>query len=455
MSFLEAIYDKVPIPLQNIMVSGKGILNNFSRYGKTYQQYRIFYSDYDTWPIDKKIEYQNKEFVRLVQHAFNNSPFYKNLYSGIDMNTIKHLDDIKRLPIVDKELLRNNINDVYTIEKRGAVEGHTGGTTGKSLVVLYTKDDMKKRMAMLDNFKSRVGFEHRKMKRADFGGKHIIPPNQKKKVFWRYNFACKQMLFSSFHLTEENLPYIVDELNRFKPDVLDGFFTSMCDVANFIERHKVQLEFQPIAIFPTSETLSDLGRALLERVFNCKVYDQYASSEGAPFFTECIHQKKHMELASGVFEKYEKASDEVLVTSFTTYGTPLIRYRIGDTMRWEEKPVQCSCGIESVIVDSIEGRALDFLFTADGARINGGNVANLFKNMPNSIIRAQLIQEKMDYITVLLEVDKTIYKTEYDQLLQKEFSHKFGTKTKLVIQHVEEIPREKSGKLRMIINKVC
>ncbi|MEG3071870.1 MAG: hypothetical protein RQM92_14455 [Candidatus Syntrophopropionicum ammoniitolerans] len=39
---------------------------------------------------------------------------------------------MKLLPIVDKEMLRENIADVVTISRNGAVEGHTGGTTGKS-----------------------------------------------------------------------------------------------------------------------------------------------------------------------------------------------------------------------------------------------------------------------------------------------------------------------------------
>ena len=154
------------------------------------------------------------------------------------------------------------------------------------------------------------------------------------------------MIYSSFNLTEENMLHYVNSLNRFKPLALDGFFMSLTDIAGYIERHNIKLEFRPIAIFPTSETLTQSGRELLERVFGCKVYDQYASSEGAPFVTECPHQKLHIELASGVFENVSYNSDEVLVTSFTTHGTPLIRYDIGDSMSFESMTTMCSCGIK-------------------------------------------------------------------------------------------------------------
>lgn len=454
MNFLEKLYDKSPIFFQNVMTSVAGYQRNLTRYGKVYYEYMKFLDEFDTWDIQRKLEYQQKELQRFLRYAVSKSEFYRSLYKDIDISSIKTVEDLKKLPIVDKEMLRKNIDKVITIDHKKGVEAHTGGTTGKSLAVYYTPEDMMKRMAFLDHFKRRVGFEHRKMKRATFNGKHIVPPNQNKKVFWRYNAACKQMIYSSFHITEENMKYYVEHLNKFKPDALDGFFMSMCDIAGYIERHNIKLEFKPVAIFPTSETLTKSGRELLERVFKCKVFDQYASSEGAPFITECKNQVLHIELASGVFEYLEDGSNEVLVTSFTTHGTPLIRYRIGDAIISHNKDIICDCGNESPIVKEIQGRRLDFLYTAYGAKINAGNVANLFKNIPNALIRAQAIQDKMDEITIKLETDKNLYKQEYDDLLKEEFLHKFGDKTKINIVHVNEISREKSGKYRLIINNV-
>lgn len=453
MSKLERVYDRSPIWFQNVMTTISGYQRNRRRYGKAYWDYRGFLEDFDTWSLEKQLDYQRLELQKFIKYVNQNSKFYRLLYKDINIDSIKSVNDLVQLPVIEKETIRSNIDDIVTIPRKGAVEGHTGGTTGKSLVVLNRVEDGMKRMAMLDHFKARVGFEHRKMRRATFNGKHIVPPQQKKKIFWRYNAACKQMIYSSFFLTEDNIAAYVDSLNRFKPHAIDGFFTSMLDVANYIERHKVKLQFKPLAIFPTSETLTAPGRELLERVFGCKVYDQYASSEGAPFITECPNQRLHVELASGVFEHFEPGSQEVLVTSFHTHGTPLIRYRIGDAVDFDAEP--CSCGLASPTVKEIQGRRLDFLYTPSGAKINGGNVANLFKNMPNALIRAQLVQKQMDQVTAYLEVDKTQYKKEYDDLLFDEFMHKFGKDAKLEIIHVDEIPRESSGKFRMIVNNVC
>ena len=455
MSILESTYDKAPVFLQNVMVSISGYLRNTQRYGRDYYNHRKFLADFDTWSFDKKRAYQNAELVRFVRYTADRSEFYKRFYKDIDVRSIRCIDDLKILPILSKEMLRENINEIVIIPFNGSVQGHTGGTTGKSITVYNTVEDSMKRMAMLDHFKSRVGFQNRQMKRATFNGKHIVPPNQKKEVFWRYNSSCRQMIYSSFHLTEYNMKYYIESLNRYKPQSIDGFFMSICDIASYIKRHKLNVDFTPLAIFPTSETLTTSGRALIEEVFQCKVFDQYASSEGAPFVTECSEQVLHMEQSTGVIEHCCDGSNEVLVTSFTTHGTPLIRYQIGDLMAFDDcQTTLCKCGMETISIDKIEGRGLDYLLTTEGAKINSGNISNLFKNIPNAVIRAQVIQNEYDLITILLEIDGAKYKPEYDIILKDEFKHKFGQSMQIIVTHVKEIPRERSGKFMLVKNNI-
>ena len=295
MSYFQKLYDQMPVPVQNLLVSLSGFSRNLSRYGLTYDAYRNFLKDFDTWSLEGKLEYQRRELIRLIRYASRYSKFYRELYRGIPLQRIQSIDDLKMLPVVDKEMLRKNIDDVVTVKRTGAVEGHTGGTTGKSLVVLFTRQDKMKRMAMLDHFKARVGFENRKMKRATFNGKHIIPPKQKKNIYWRYNAACRQMIYSSFHLTEENMQYYVDSLNRFKPHALDGFFTSLCDIASYMERHGIEPLFSG-RHFSHIERLHP-GPGALERVF----HEGYTTSmlQRGRRLSLCPHLL-HMELPSGV-----------------------------------------------------------------------------------------------------------------------------------------------------------
>ena len=423
-----------------------------TRYGKYYHEHIQLLKKLHTYSKEQLLEYQFDEMKKLLLYVNEHSKFYHDLYKGIDIDNIKTVEDIKLLPIVTKEMLRKNIDDVITIPKKGAVADHTGGTTGKSLIVYNRVEDIQKRMAVLDFFKLKNGFENIKMKKATFMGKHIVPPTQKKKVFWRYNKPIKQMLYSSFHLTEENIPYYIESLNNFKPEAIDGFVSSIYEIAFYIKRKNVKLEFQPKVIFPTSETLTEEHRKTIEEAFNCRVRDQYASSEGAPFVWECEYGNLHYDITTGVIENIDN-SNEILVTSFLNYGTPLIRYRIGDSMVFEEPNKMCECGFNTPLIKSIEGRKVDYLYSTKGAKINLGNVSNIFKNVPNTIIKSQLIQESMNHLTVKIVVDNN-FSPKHKDLLIDEIKHKFGNDMKVDIEIVDDIPREKSGKHRLIVNKV-
>jgi phenylacetate-CoA ligase len=153
-----------------------------------------------------------------------------------------------------------------------------------------------------------------------------------------------------------------------------------------------------------------------------------------------------------IFEHFEEGSDEVLVTSFTTHGTPLIRYRIGDSMKFTEQKARCTRGMQAPIVFEILGRRLDFLYTADGAKIR--QPTDAIKKTSNAIIRTQFIQNNIGEIIVKLVVDKELYKPQYDDFFRKELTYKFGIGTKIIIEHVDEIPREISGKYRAIKNNI-
>lgn len=90
------------------------------------------------------------------------------------MAFIKNVEELKVLPIADKEMIRVNINHVVIIPRSGAVEGHTGETTYELFVVSKAKKDKMEQIATLDYFEARVGFLHREMRRATFNGKHIV-----------------------------------------------------------------------------------------------------------------------------------------------------------------------------------------------------------------------------------------------------------------------------------------
>ena len=209
-----------------------------------------------------------------------------------------------KLPIVEKEAFRTNIERIYTIPRKGAGIAFTGGTTGKSLQIRYKKDDRQRRLAYLIYFEKTHGVLPG-MKRATFNGRQFIDSGQKTHLYWRYNYVRRQKLYSTFDMTESNLPCYIEDLNRFKPQVMNGFVSALYILADFALRNNIRFDFRPVVIMTTSENLLPFHREKIEKAFNCPVRDQYASSEGAPFISECRFGNLHFDIGTGVIESWK------------------------------------------------------------------------------------------------------------------------------------------------------
>ena len=104
--------------MQNIFTSLQGIKNTISRYSGEYDTALQEYHTFDYQNIEKLKEYQNEKVKDFVKFAFDNSPFYKEFYKGIDINSINTAEDLKKLPVLEKEFVRENIEKFYTISER-------------------------------------------------------------------------------------------------------------------------------------------------------------------------------------------------------------------------------------------------------------------------------------------------------------------------------------------------
>src|SRR3546814_12220855 len=86
---------------------------------------------------------------------------------------------------------------------------------------------------------------------------------------------------------------------------------------------------------------------------------------------------------------------EILVTSFTTRGTPLIRYRIGDRISLAPEDYRCPCGSCFPVVKQIDGRSSDFIWSPENGKVNLGNISNCTKDV-EGITCFQIVQDEAD-----------------------------------------------------------
>lgn len=437
----DKIYCHSPLPIQNWLISLYGLKLYRERYGSHYEK------ELQKLRSQKVIDPKSAQLRRLnqfLQFCATHNRYYQQLFKHHNIELpLRSLEELKQLPILEKETLRTD-SRIYS-DIKAPIIGSTGGTTGTAIQVRFTVEDYQSRMAHLDYFKEKHGFK-RGMKRASFTDRMICPRDQTHFVYWRYNAPLKQMLYSVVHFNPDTLPGYVDSLNRFQPDALDGSPSAMIEIANHLKETNTRLTFKPKAVFPTSETLSPWGRRLLEEMFDAPVYDQYASSEGAPLVTECEHGRMHLHPETGIIESGE--TGEILVTSFTTHGTPLIRYRIGDRMTLSND--SCSCGHSGTVISSIDGRQMNYVETPEGYKVFEGDLTATVSVLPNSVIQVQVLQHEVDQIEMLYVKDKQRFEEEHESILRREVERLFTPNMKIRLKSVPAIKKEQNGKIRVV-----
>ncbi|MDQ0782139.1 phenylacetate--CoA ligase family protein [Chryseobacterium sp. W4I1] len=453
----EKVYKILPDFLQNFMVYIYNRQAYKRRYGGEYKNFRKEKKENRTLSLEELKEYQKNRYSQFIEFAIQNSEYYKKSIGHIE--NVQLLENISSLPIVNKEVLRNNIEDIMVKTSEKLEKSKTGGTTGKSLEVKFFFRDSQERFAFLDDFRSRFGYELGK-KTGWFSGKSLLTDQDiKKNRFWKTDFFHNVRYYSTFHIKDDYLKYYVENLISYAPEYLVGFPSTILEIAKYGIANGYDFPENIVkAVFPTAETITEETRYYIEKFFKTKLYNQYASSEGAPFIIECEKGNLHLELQTGVFEVLDEndqptKSGRLVVTSFTTAGTPLIRYDIGDSITLEEFDKKCTCGNNNPLVKEILGRIDDFIYSVENGKINLGNVSNTLKDT-KGIIRFQAVQNKLDELELYVVTDKEIYSKQIEKIFMENWKDRVGNVMKIHLHYVNEIPVENSGKYRIVKNNI-
>jgi len=161
----EFLLKKTPVFFQNILIS---IFNTWlykKRQCGEYSKYRQYFAEFDGVPVDQIKAEQARRLSLMINHALDNSEYY-NRVGGTRL---------EEFPILEKEILLTQLNDIRTLPENRAEISLTGGTTGASMKVLYTMEDIQERNAMLDHFRANYGYKLGK-RAAWFSGKNLARP---------------------------------------------------------------------------------------------------------------------------------------------------------------------------------------------------------------------------------------------------------------------------------------
>ena len=138
------------------------------------------------------------------------------------------------------------------------------------------------------------------------------------------------------------------------------------------------------------------------------------------------------------------------MTSYTTHGTPLIRYRIGDHITLADSQDVCTCGSIFPLVKQIDGRTSDYILSPTHGKVNLGNISNSTKNI-SGIIKFQVIQHNSEAVQVLIVTNQDFNSSEKTKFIAA-LTERLGSQLEITTKVVDDIPTEKSGKFRIVKN---
>ena len=438
--------------------------------------------DYEKMDPVQRQEIRSQRLQDIVTHARKNSPYYRELYRNLPETC-----DLKDLPPTNKQALMQNwdswvcdreltLRDAEKFMENKDNIGRkwkkkyylftTSGSTGNPLVAVYdqTANNIMGGIAACRSYARKEdlkAFIRRGGKSigvfADGGfylGNSSIRARQRSMPWKRKQLAVSSALYP--------IPVIVDQLNRFQPDMLGGYPSHLELLTE--EATAGRLKISPVIIMTGGEYLSDALRTKLAETFHCYVQTSYSCTEGGTVACECTRQHFHINDDWLMVEPVDAEgnpvpdgvlSDKLYLTSLYNYTQPYIRYEVTDRVILHREP--CGCGNPAPWLE-VEGRTDDvtvFTQKEKTVKIAPLSLYAVLKEVPG-LRRFQLLVYPESKAELRLEEKEGISREEVFQNAKESLINFLAlqsiTDVSIVLSDILPQQNPNSGKFKHIIN---
>lgn len=402
---------------------------------------------FNEWrPLPVLQRFQLRKLKRLVHHAYTHVPMYRNIYqkAGIHPDAIQSLEDITKLPIVDKRDFKQHPG----CQCRSAV-----APPPENLITVKTSGSSGQAFSFL------IDFEYDQLRKAQFLRPYVtngyspfsrgvwfrVIPQEDKRWFQRIGLFHDHQLYSGANAIEQ-----IRAICRLRPAFAKGYGSTLSLLASTAAEHGLPLPALRRA-FTDSELLSAHSRHVIEEGFRTEVIDIYGTFETDNIAYECRrHEGYHMAIDCTIIEFIEGSrpvssgtEGEIVCTVLDNLTTPFIRYNLHDIgLRLSQK---CSCQRRFPLMQITKGRSSDFALVNGGAKISATTISGQFRPFADKLHEFQVIQEAIDGFRVLV-VPRHAYRDQLTQLIHQGM-HALFPHARIKVEMVKTITRNPSGKL--------
>lgn len=407
------------------------------------------------WPARRLAGYQLNRLRAVVRHSYENVPYYRELFdkSGIRPEDIRSPIHLNLLPLTTKADLQGLPAEALLARgsNPGALkEERTSGSTGRPFTVRSSPGDLVRKRAVYMRALLNIGL--RPTDRQVFLTVESGPHN---------NFRWLQALGLGRRTNEpvsKGLNSHLDHLERMRPDFLLGYPSALRQVALAI-RDRGKPDVRPRLICTLAEVLDLDTLRILNSVFRSSVIDLYSATEFGNIAWQCPRTGlKHVNADWLIIEVVRRdgspaGPDElgmVVCTALGLQAMPFIRFALGDLAAAVDTPCECGCAFPSL--GTIEGRTVDQIVRPDGTVLSPYEFTCSLERIPG-IGQYQVTQESREHLRILLVPGRGFERAALHEA-QARCRAIMGEKASVSVRIVDAIPREPSGKFRVVRSSI-
>lgn len=455
--FLKA-YHILPGPLRSVAASMRGLYLRSWRYGPETERLAEEAISRESWSPDQWRAWQEERLAFVLHRAATQVPYYREQWAERrrrgDRASWEYLEN---WPILEKDTIRENARAFVAddCDVRRMFHEQTSGSTGKPLSLWGSLKTVRSMAAWSE---ARIRYWNgvsRHTRWAMIAGQLVTPVSQRKPPFWVWNQGLNQLYMSSYHLAADLMRSYLDALSRYRVTYLYGYSSSLYALAQ-TALASGRKDLHMAVAFTSAEPLYEYQREAIAKAFNCPVRETYGMAEMVAMASECTSGRLHLWPEVGSVEIMKDGlpvplgtPGDLVCTGLLNADMPLIRYRVGDQGRLEVSSDTCQCGRTLPLMDSLEGRISDVLYTKDGRRVS--RFGQVF-NGDLAIREAQIVQEALDCVKVNF-VPTSAFTSRHKEVIVQRVKERMGD-IEVLMEPMAEIPRGAGGKKRAVVCKI-
>jgi phenylacetate-CoA ligase len=425
---------------------------------------------YETMAREDLEQVQVERLQATLRRACQNVAFYRDLYarSGVDIDEVRSLADLARLPFTTREDLRASYPyGMFAVPLKDIVRIHsTSGTSGKPVVVGYTANDISAWTSIVARIYRAAGVTENDLAQISFN-------SGLSSAALGLQYAAESIGASVIPASGESVARQASVMRDYKTTVLVGTPSYALHIASYLREQRIHPEELRLRVgLLGAESWSEAMREEIERGLHLKAYDNYGLTEviGPGIAFECAERSGlHVNEDHFIVEVIDPETlrpvppgveGELVFTTIAKQGIPLVRYRTGDVSALIEG--DCPCGRTLARIRRVSGR-IDDMVIVDGVNIFPSQIEEVILKVEGVEPHYRIILDRVegeDTIEVQAEISEAF--PDFDEgakvsalrmRLQSALDEALGIRTRATLVERRALERSEGAKLNRVVDK--